>query len=81
MSPTHEPLNIFFAVFNCSATEEDRARRTFNKHFGQGMYRKHISPLRCTGIMEIFQHPPTKQSKWYVETLAKMVNKRIAEPK
>ena len=70
-----KPMSEYFAVFNCHVNNaSERARRVFNKRFGAGSYRKHISPLVKRGIMSIFDDKPNTYTLFYVATITRIVN-------
>ncbi len=75
-SMSKEPLDIGFSVFNMNQEDKRRADAGFVVRFSQEIFDKEISPIHEAGIMSIFHKPPNKWTKWYVETVAFLVNER-----
>lgn len=71
-----EKMDDYIAVFNSWEKDRDKARKLFRDKFGKEEYVKQIKPFFKKGLMSIFQTPPNKYTKWYVKTLAVIVNKR-----
>lgn len=75
MNTTENVLDLRFALFNCHLNDaENRANAAFVKRFGQDAFDENIQPFLNKGIMAIFNEPPNKHTKWYVETVAVFVN-------
>ena len=72
--------NLSLAVFNCQDHEKRKGRQAVLSKFGPAGWQK---VLRCkrTGIMEIFQHEPTPETRLYAETIAKLADARCGKKK
>lgn len=72
-------MNIYEAVFNVNKSELRKARIAFNRKFGKNSYAKYITPFVKKGIMSMFKVPPTEETRWFAEYIAKLVNARAAK--
>jgi len=72
-------MNAYFAVFNVTRSERIMARKVFIAKYGLDQYNKVIVPHWKAGIMSIFQNPPTPMRKFWVNTVAEFVCKRLGE--
>ena len=61
--------SITFAVFNCHDYDCVKGRRAVIAKYGNAGWKK-VFDRRRTGIMEIFQHKPTRETLLYVKTIA-----------
>ena len=70
--------SLFMAVFNCRDHEKRKGREAVLSKFGPTGWQK---VLRCkrTGIMEIFHHEATPETRLYAETIAKLADARCGK--
>lgn len=72
---TKEPMDVYFAVFNCHVNNaKSKAIREFKKTYSPEIYDKEIKPFIKSGIMSIFQEKPNKYTLHFAETIQKYVN-------
>lgn len=70
-----ERMDIGFAVFNCHINDaRDRADREFIAQFGQEVFDGEIKPFHDSGIMSIFNKPPTLYPLVWVSLVTAFVN-------
>lgn len=63
------------ALFNCHINGADKkAKAAFITKFGKAVWNAKLADAEKNGIMVIFKSAPTKWTKFYVETVAKIVN-------
>lgn len=70
-----------WAVFNVRSQDRRTATRALNREFGPNTFTKSIRPLIKTGIMEIFQHPPTRESVFWINRITESVDRRLERAK
>jgi hypothetical protein len=73
------PLRYFeglnWAVFNCRDYDKRKGREAVKSSFGEAGWEK-VRDRMKSGIMEIFQHPPTPETKLYAETVGHSADHR-----
>lgn len=70
-----EKMNPHLALFNCHVNKANRrAKVAFIEKYGKAVWDKQLQPKVTTGIMVILQEPPTKYTRFYVNTVTKFVN-------
>lgn len=60
---------VIWAVFNCHEQDEAKGRQAVIAKFGKEGWKKVLERKR-SGIMEIFEHDPTPETKLYAQTVA-----------
>lgn len=70
-----EILDPHLAVFNSHVNNaSDQADAEFIRTFGRAAWEEHIQPLHATGIMAIFDSPPTEHTRFWVYSVTNFVN-------
>jgi hypothetical protein len=73
------PLRYFdgltWAVFNCRDNDKRKGREAVKEAFGEDGWARVRSSMK-SGIMEIFQHPPTPETRLYAETVGHSADRR-----
>lgn len=66
---------INWAVFNCREYDKRKGREAVKAKFGEDGWAKVRGKIK-TGIMAIFNEPPTRETKLYAETVAASADRR-----
>lgn len=72
--------NEYLAVFNSLEYDATKARNAVLRKYGQRGWREVLKRKR-TGIMEVFQHEPTKETRLFVREVAVSADARAAKRK
>lgn len=59
---------VMVAVFNSTSTGHRLGRQAVLRRFGQSGWQQ-VRDRTKTGIMELFEHPPTAATRLYAETV------------
>jgi hypothetical protein len=69
--------SIQFAVFNVNENDIRKGRKAVIEKYGPAGW-KNVKDRMKTGIMEIFRHKPTRETKLFAETCGMSADARIA---
>lgn len=71
--------SLGFSVFNSTEYDRHKARNHVVQKFGEVVYKAEVLDKMQTGVMEVFQHPPTRVLRHFVWHVALSVNRRCRE--